>query len=90
MIRWLNQLHADAEGHGDVHVLSSFCCPRAPVHSRVVVMITAGRINHFEFEYYGHKLDMSNKCLSRAKDSSILSWPTIMGHYKLWIATFTA
>eukprot|EP00984_Skeletonema_dohrnii_P006766 scaffold2415_cov98-Skeletonema_dohrnii-CCMP3373.AAC.1 len=34
--------------------------------------------------------DMSNKCLSRAKDGSILSWPTIMGHYKLWIATFTA
>eukprot|EP00984_Skeletonema_dohrnii_P010198 scaffold3974_cov117-Skeletonema_dohrnii-CCMP3373.AAC.3 len=29
---------------------------------------------------------MSNKCLSRAKDASILSWPTIMGHYKLWIA----
>eukprot|EP00985_Skeletonema_marinoi_P012955 scaffold6348_cov108-Skeletonema_marinoi.AAC.2 len=27
---------------------------------------------------------MSNKCLSRAKDGSILSWPTIMGHYKLW------
>eukprot|EP00984_Skeletonema_dohrnii_P024473 scaffold13604_cov171-Skeletonema_dohrnii-CCMP3373.AAC.1 len=24
--------------------------------------------------------DTSNKCLSRAKDASILSWPTIMGH----------
>eukprot|EP00984_Skeletonema_dohrnii_P010196 scaffold3974_cov117-Skeletonema_dohrnii-CCMP3373.AAC.1 len=34
--------------------------------------------------------NMSNKCLSRAKDASILSWPTIMGHYKLWIASFTA
>eukprot|EP00984_Skeletonema_dohrnii_P005455 scaffold1916_cov85-Skeletonema_dohrnii-CCMP3373.AAC.3 len=34
--------------------------------------------------------NMSNKCLSRAKDGSILSWPTIMGHYKLWIASFTA
>ena len=37
---------------GDVHVLSSFCCPRATVHSRAVVMITAGRSNHSE--YYGH------------------------------------
>ena len=24
--------------------------------------------------------DMSKQCLSRAKDASILSWPTIMGH----------
>eukprot|EP00984_Skeletonema_dohrnii_P032452 scaffold26672_cov89-Skeletonema_dohrnii-CCMP3373.AAC.1 len=24
--------------------------------------------------------DTTNKCLSRAKDASILSWPTIMGH----------
>eukprot|EP00984_Skeletonema_dohrnii_P031041 scaffold23080_cov75-Skeletonema_dohrnii-CCMP3373.AAC.1 len=24
------------------------------------------------------------------KDASILSWPAIMGHYKLWIAIFTA
>eukprot|EP00985_Skeletonema_marinoi_P001215 scaffold489_cov105-Skeletonema_marinoi.AAC.4 len=24
--------------------------------------------------------DTSNKCLSRDKDASILSWPTIMGH----------
>eukprot|EP00984_Skeletonema_dohrnii_P030006 scaffold21078_cov83-Skeletonema_dohrnii-CCMP3373.AAC.1 len=24
--------------------------------------------------------DTSNQCLSRAKDASILSWPTIMGH----------
>eukprot|EP00984_Skeletonema_dohrnii_P017200 scaffold7783_cov85-Skeletonema_dohrnii-CCMP3373.AAC.1 len=26
--------------------------------------------------------DTTNKCLSRSKDASILSWPTIMGHYK--------
>eukprot|EP00984_Skeletonema_dohrnii_P026491 scaffold15853_cov73-Skeletonema_dohrnii-CCMP3373.AAC.1 len=32
----------------------------------------------------------SNKCLSRAKDAFILSWPTIMGHYKLSIAIGTA
>eukprot|EP00985_Skeletonema_marinoi_P002031 scaffold826_cov115-Skeletonema_marinoi.AAC.2 len=24
--------------------------------------------------------DTSNKCLSREKDASILSWPTVMGH----------
>eukprot|EP00985_Skeletonema_marinoi_P015521 scaffold8040_cov98-Skeletonema_marinoi.AAC.1 len=24
--------------------------------------------------------DTTNKCLSREKDASILSWPTIMGH----------
>eukprot|EP00984_Skeletonema_dohrnii_P010073 scaffold3906_cov94-Skeletonema_dohrnii-CCMP3373.AAC.2 len=24
--------------------------------------------------------DTSNKCLSRAKDASILSWPTVIGH----------
>eukprot|EP00985_Skeletonema_marinoi_P002030 scaffold826_cov115-Skeletonema_marinoi.AAC.1 len=24
--------------------------------------------------------DRSNKCFSRAKDASILSWPTVMGH----------
>eukprot|EP00985_Skeletonema_marinoi_P023318 scaffold15462_cov146-Skeletonema_marinoi.AAC.1 len=24
--------------------------------------------------------DMTNKCLSRAKDASILAWPTLMGH----------
>eukprot|EP00984_Skeletonema_dohrnii_P017832 scaffold8191_cov87-Skeletonema_dohrnii-CCMP3373.AAC.1 len=34
--------------------------------------------------------DMSNKCLSRCKDASILSWPTVMGHYELWIAIVTA
>eukprot|EP00984_Skeletonema_dohrnii_P012685 scaffold5183_cov82-Skeletonema_dohrnii-CCMP3373.AAC.1 len=34
--------------------------------------------------------DKSNQCLSRAKDASILSWPTIMGHFKLSIAIFTA
>eukprot|EP00984_Skeletonema_dohrnii_P022888 scaffold11991_cov111-Skeletonema_dohrnii-CCMP3373.AAC.1 len=34
--------------------------------------------------------DTSNKCMSRAKDASILSWPTIMGHYKQLIAIFTA
>ena len=77
MIRWLNQLHIEAEGReyavflsdyrrwsgfvnhsrsrrivsrlvlhsadGDVHVLSSFCCPRAELYNRAVVMITAGR-----------------------------------------------
>eukprot|EP00984_Skeletonema_dohrnii_P033284 scaffold29332_cov80-Skeletonema_dohrnii-CCMP3373.AAC.4 len=32
----------------------------------------------------------SNKWLSREKDASILSWPTIMGHLKLCIAIFTA
>eukprot|EP00984_Skeletonema_dohrnii_P016748 scaffold7494_cov90-Skeletonema_dohrnii-CCMP3373.AAC.2 len=32
----------------------------------------------------------SNQCLSRDKDASILSWPTIMGHQKLWIAILTA
>eukprot|EP00984_Skeletonema_dohrnii_P005454 scaffold1916_cov85-Skeletonema_dohrnii-CCMP3373.AAC.2 len=26
--------------------------------------------------------------LSRNNDASILSWPAIKGHYKLWIATF--
>eukprot|EP00984_Skeletonema_dohrnii_P019014 scaffold9002_cov84-Skeletonema_dohrnii-CCMP3373.AAC.4 len=31
----------------------------------------------------------SNQCLSRDKDASILSWPTIMGHHKLWIAILT-
>eukprot|EP00984_Skeletonema_dohrnii_P003956 scaffold1354_cov152-Skeletonema_dohrnii-CCMP3373.AAC.10 len=34
--------------------------------------------------------DTSNQCLSREKDASILSWPTIMGHWKQWIATITA
>eukprot|EP00984_Skeletonema_dohrnii_P016921 scaffold7606_cov105-Skeletonema_dohrnii-CCMP3373.AAC.1 len=32
----------------------------------------------------------SNQCLSRDKDASILSWPTLMSHQKLWIAIFTA
>eukprot|EP00984_Skeletonema_dohrnii_P020402 scaffold9921_cov79-Skeletonema_dohrnii-CCMP3373.AAC.3 len=32
----------------------------------------------------------SNQCLSREKDASILSWPTIMGHWKQWIVIFTA
>eukprot|EP00984_Skeletonema_dohrnii_P000165 scaffold51_cov125-Skeletonema_dohrnii-CCMP3373.AAC.14 len=34
--------------------------------------------------------ETSNKCLSRVKDASILSRPTIMGHYKLSIAIFTS
>eukprot|EP00984_Skeletonema_dohrnii_P021420 scaffold10696_cov79-Skeletonema_dohrnii-CCMP3373.AAC.1 len=34
--------------------------------------------------------DTTNQCLSRVKDASIPSWPTIMGHYKLWIAIITA
>eukprot|EP00985_Skeletonema_marinoi_P026773 scaffold21060_cov168-Skeletonema_marinoi.AAC.2 len=34
--------------------------------------------------------DTSNKYLSRVKDATILSWPTIMGHLKLLIAIFTA
>eukprot|EP00985_Skeletonema_marinoi_P019128 scaffold10867_cov95-Skeletonema_marinoi.AAC.1 len=29
--------------------------------------------------------DTTPQCLRRAKDASILSWPTIMGHWKLWI-----
>eukprot|EP00984_Skeletonema_dohrnii_P026634 scaffold15987_cov67-Skeletonema_dohrnii-CCMP3373.AAC.1 len=32
----------------------------------------------------------TNKCLSRAKDASILSWPTLMDHWKQWIVIFTA
>eukprot|EP00984_Skeletonema_dohrnii_P031385 scaffold23791_cov83-Skeletonema_dohrnii-CCMP3373.AAC.1 len=32
----------------------------------------------------------SNQCLSRDKDASILSWPIIMGHQKLWTAMLTA
>eukprot|EP00984_Skeletonema_dohrnii_P020541 scaffold10020_cov153-Skeletonema_dohrnii-CCMP3373.AAC.2 len=32
----------------------------------------------------------TNKYLSRVKDASILSWPTIMGHYKLWIVILEA
>eukprot|EP00984_Skeletonema_dohrnii_P006198 scaffold2226_cov93-Skeletonema_dohrnii-CCMP3373.AAC.1 len=34
--------------------------------------------------------DTSIQCLSCAKDASILSRPTILGHWKLWIAMFTA
>eukprot|EP00985_Skeletonema_marinoi_P025127 scaffold18139_cov104-Skeletonema_marinoi.AAC.1 len=34
--------------------------------------------------------DTANQCLSRGKDASILSRPTIMGHYKRLIAIFTA
>eukprot|EP00984_Skeletonema_dohrnii_P024748 scaffold13882_cov72-Skeletonema_dohrnii-CCMP3373.AAC.1 len=30
------------------------------------------------------------QCLSRVKDASILSWPTIMGHQKHLIVIFTA
>eukprot|EP00984_Skeletonema_dohrnii_P032097 scaffold25534_cov95-Skeletonema_dohrnii-CCMP3373.AAC.1 len=32
----------------------------------------------------------TNQCLSRSKDVSMLSWPTLMGHQKLSIAIFTA
>eukprot|EP00985_Skeletonema_marinoi_P023229 scaffold15315_cov90-Skeletonema_marinoi.AAC.1 len=32
--------------------------------------------------------DTTNQCLSRAKDASILSWQTIMGHQKQSIAIF--
>eukprot|EP00984_Skeletonema_dohrnii_P020542 scaffold10020_cov153-Skeletonema_dohrnii-CCMP3373.AAC.3 len=32
----------------------------------------------------------TNQYLSRVKDASILSWPTIMGHYKLWIVILEA
>eukprot|EP00984_Skeletonema_dohrnii_P016321 scaffold7211_cov83-Skeletonema_dohrnii-CCMP3373.AAC.1 len=32
----------------------------------------------------------TKQCLSREKNASILSWPTIMGHYKQWIVIFTA
>eukprot|EP00984_Skeletonema_dohrnii_P011105 scaffold4408_cov160-Skeletonema_dohrnii-CCMP3373.AAC.2 len=34
--------------------------------------------------------DTTNKYLSREKDASILSWPTTMGHYKLWIVILEA
>eukprot|EP00984_Skeletonema_dohrnii_P015148 scaffold6489_cov94-Skeletonema_dohrnii-CCMP3373.AAC.1 len=34
--------------------------------------------------------DTTIQCLSRADDASILSWPTIMGHWKQWIVIFTA
>eukprot|EP00984_Skeletonema_dohrnii_P010672 scaffold4185_cov121-Skeletonema_dohrnii-CCMP3373.AAC.2 len=34
--------------------------------------------------------DTTNQCFSRVKDASILSWPTIMGHWKLWNVIFTA
>eukprot|EP00984_Skeletonema_dohrnii_P029111 scaffold19470_cov78-Skeletonema_dohrnii-CCMP3373.AAC.1 len=34
--------------------------------------------------------DTTNQCLSRVKDASILSWPTRMGHQKLWNVIFTA
>eukprot|EP00985_Skeletonema_marinoi_P031093 scaffold35981_cov80-Skeletonema_marinoi.AAC.1 len=37
-----------------------------------------------------NEADMVKKSLSRAKDASILSWPTIMGRYKLWIAICTS
>eukprot|EP00984_Skeletonema_dohrnii_P034898 scaffold34135_cov183-Skeletonema_dohrnii-CCMP3373.AAC.2 len=33
---------------------------------------------------------MLNKCLSREKDASMLSRPTLMGHQKLLIAIFIA
>eukprot|EP00984_Skeletonema_dohrnii_P031091 scaffold23165_cov83-Skeletonema_dohrnii-CCMP3373.AAC.4 len=38
----------------------------------------------------GSDADTTNKCLSREKDASILSWPTIIAHLKLCIAVFTA
>eukprot|EP00984_Skeletonema_dohrnii_P024465 scaffold13584_cov78-Skeletonema_dohrnii-CCMP3373.AAC.1 len=34
--------------------------------------------------------DTSNKYLSREKDASILSWPTVMSHWKLWTSSKTA
>eukprot|EP00984_Skeletonema_dohrnii_P004896 scaffold1728_cov77-Skeletonema_dohrnii-CCMP3373.AAC.1 len=34
--------------------------------------------------------DTTNKCLSRVKDASILSWPTIMGQVKQMIVVFTS
>ena len=45
---------------------------------------SSDHIRHFSMA------DTHRKSLSRAKDASILSWPTIMSHYKLWIATFMA
>eukprot|EP00984_Skeletonema_dohrnii_P016920 scaffold7601_cov107-Skeletonema_dohrnii-CCMP3373.AAC.1 len=33
--------------------------------------------------------DTTNKCLSRVKDATILSWPTLMGHWKQLSAIFT-
>ena len=35
-------------------------------------------------------VDKVKKSLSRDKDASLLSWPIIMGHYKLWIVLFVA
>eukprot|EP00985_Skeletonema_marinoi_P025600 scaffold18964_cov142-Skeletonema_marinoi.AAC.1 len=34
--------------------------------------------------------DTTKQCVSREKHASILSWPTIMGHWKQWIVIFTA
>eukprot|EP00984_Skeletonema_dohrnii_P010895 scaffold4283_cov84-Skeletonema_dohrnii-CCMP3373.AAC.1 len=39
---------------------------------------------------YNSDADATNKYLSREKDASILSWPTTMGHYKLWIVVLEA
>jgi len=41
--RIVSRLVSSHSADGDVHVLSWFCCPRAALHSRAVVMITAGR-----------------------------------------------
>ena len=37
-------------------------------------MASSGRLRHCS------DADTTNKCLSRVKDASILSWPTSMGH----------
>ena len=42
--RIVSRLVSSHSADGDVHVLSSFCCPKATLHSRAVVMMTvAGR-----------------------------------------------
>eukprot|EP00985_Skeletonema_marinoi_P024505 scaffold17077_cov174-Skeletonema_marinoi.AAC.4 len=49
-----------------------------------VSLTTSGHLRHCG------DVNTSNKCLSRVKEASILSWPTIMGHQKLLIVIFTA
>eukprot|EP00984_Skeletonema_dohrnii_P023489 scaffold12577_cov80-Skeletonema_dohrnii-CCMP3373.AAC.4 len=42
--------------------------------ARVTQMTSSGHLRRCS------DADTSNKCLSRVKDASTLSWPTIMGH----------
>eukprot|EP00984_Skeletonema_dohrnii_P031926 scaffold25124_cov84-Skeletonema_dohrnii-CCMP3373.AAC.1 len=54
------------------------------VHAFVTKMASSGHLRRKS------DADTSKQSLSRDKDDSILSWPTIMGHKKLLIAIFTA